>query len=211
MLAFDCCASRRDTGKATIVCFDYPPPVRRSTRILKHSGKLGNKLLVTTPVETRSRVLWIVALAAALIGIESFFFPAFIIRPFSHQTPRGLLLAMAVRQRAPIVSLICVVVCLLACAMLWRRCTIFARAGLASILLVAAGSAVMSRQNYFEWMFHPVDSARFEPEASSKLDKGEMILTLRFGADPRAYPIKEMAYHHILNDVVGGVPVAVTY
>jgi hypothetical protein len=38
-----------------------------------------------------------------------------------------------------------------------------------------------------------------------------MILALRYGSDARAYPIREMAYHHVLNDVVAGVPVAVTY
>ncbi len=166
---------------------------------------------MTKPDATRSRALWILLALAALTGIEAFFFPAFIIRPFSHQTPRGLLLAMAIRQCAPVVSLVCVALCLPVSALLWRRSTIFARTGLASILLVVTGSAVMSRLNYFEWMFHPVEKAQFEPESSSKLDKGEMILTVRFGADARAYPIREMAYHHILNDVVGGVPVSVTY
>ena len=78
-------------------------------------------------------------------------------------------------------------------------------------LLVVTVSAVMSRLNYFEWMFHPVDSARFDAESSSKLAADEMILAVRYGADARAYPIREMAYHHILNDVVGGVPIAVTY
>jgi len=38
-----------------------------------------------------------------------------------------------------------------------------------------------------------------------------MILAVRFGGDARAYPIREMAYHHIVNDVVEDVPVAVTY
>ena len=69
----------------------------------------------------------------------------------------------------------------------------------------------MSRLNYFEWMFHPVDTAKFESESTSKLGAAEMILAVRYGADARAYPIREMAYHHILNDVVGGVPIAVTY
>ena len=32
-----------------------------------------------------------------------------------------------------------------------------------------------------------------------------------FNGDARAYPIREMAYHHIVNDVVGGVPIAATY
>ena len=69
----------------------------------------------------------------------------------------------------------------------------------------------MARMNYFEWMFHPVQSPQFESETASKLDQSEMVLALRFGNDARAYPIREMAYHHILNDVVEGVPIAVTY
>ena len=79
-----------------------------------------------------------------------------------------------------------------------------------SLLLVAA-CAAMSRVNYFEWMFHPVRQAGFEPASQTKLDAGEMVLALNFGGDARAYPVREMAYHHIVNDVVGGVPVAVTY
>lgn len=78
-------------------------------------------------------------------------------------------------------------------------------------MVLVIASAVMSRLNYFEWMFHPVDTPRFEAESASKLGDGEMILTVRYGADARAYPVREMAYHHILNDVVEGVPVAVTY
>jgi hypothetical protein len=38
-----------------------------------------------------------------------------------------------------------------------------------------------------------------------------MVLAIRYGDDARAYPVREMAYHHIVNDVVEGVPVAVTY
>ena len=69
----------------------------------------------------------------------------------------------------------------------------------------------MSRLNHFEWMFHPIDAPQFESAPTSKLGNQEMILAIRYGADARAYPIREMAYHHILNDVVAGVPVAVTY
>jgi len=69
----------------------------------------------------------------------------------------------------------------------------------------------MARLNYFEWMFHPVNSPQFESARMSKLDSGEMILAVRFGPDARAYPISQMAYHHVLNDVVGGIPVVATY
>jgi hypothetical protein len=56
-----------------------------------------------------------------------------------------------------------------------------------------------------------VDNVRFELTEQSQLEVGEMIMAVRFGSDARAYPISEMAYHHIVNDVVGGVPVTVTY
>ena len=159
----------------------------------------------------RARLLWIALALFALMGFEAFLFPAFIIRPFTHQTSRGLLVAMAIRQRAPLVSLLCAVVCLVLALLLWRRSQLFSKVGLTAILLTVSTSAVMSRLNYFEWMFHPVPAAQFEAALASNLDQSEMILAVRYGSDARAYPIREMAYHHILNDVVEGVPVAVTY
>ncbi len=138
-------------------------------------------------------------------------FPAFIIRPFAYQNPRALLWAMAIRQRAPIISLLCAGITLLIVLSLWTRSSRGKKAVLTVAVVLVLFSAIMSRLNYFEWMFHPVDSAKFDSESSSKLDAKEMILAVRYGSDARAYPIREMAYHHILNDVVGGVPIAVTY
>lgn len=160
---------------------------------------------------SRTRALWIALIAFALVGFGAFFFPAFVIRPFSHQNPRALLWAMAIRQRAPIVSLLCALVCFLLIAVLWGSTRRWRKAFFLIPAFLVTFAAVMSRLNYFEWMFHPVDSATFESESSSKLDAKEMILAVRYGDDSRAYPIREMAYHHILNDVVGGVPIAVTY
>jgi hypothetical protein len=60
-------------------------------------------------------------------------------------------------------------------------------------------------------MFHPISAAQFDKETVSKLEPAEMVLAVRFGDDARAYPIREMAYHHILNDTANGVPIAVTY
>jgi Protein of unknown function (DUF3179) len=39
----------------------------------------------------------------------------------------------------------------------------------------------------------------------------EQVIGVTIGDDARAYPIKVLVYHEIVNDVVGGVPVAVTY
>jgi hypothetical protein len=156
-------------------------------------------------------ILWIVFGVSAVTGIAYFFIPAFIIRPFSHQSSKGLLVAMALRQKAPWVTLPAAMVCLLLAAGLWGNVSRWRKMVLAVVMVFVTFSAVMSRLNYFEWMFHPIPSAQFESEATSKLDAGEMVLAVKFGDDARAYPIREMAYHHILNDVVGEVPVAVTY
>lgn len=159
----------------------------------------------------RRMYLWFPFALAALVGIAFFFIPAFIIRPFAHQSSAGLSVAMALRQRAPLPTFIAAILCLILGLILWNASRRAGKIIVASLMALVAFSAVMSRLNYFEWMFHPVDSARFEPASASKLDKGEMVLAIRYGSDARAYPIREMAYHHILNDVVGDVPVAVTY
>jgi hypothetical protein len=163
------------------------------------------------PFSDRRVYSWMPFLGAALAGIGLFFIPAFIIRPFTHQSARGLALAMALRQRAPGGTLAAALVCLVFLLVLWGAVNTWRKVALVLVMALVTFSAVMARLNYFEWMFHPVDSAQFEAASASKLDKSEAILAVRYGSDARAYPIREMAYHHILNDVVGGVPVAVTY
>ena len=158
-----------------------------------------------------SATLWLAFAACALAAIGLFFIPAFIIRPFSHQTAQGLAWAMAVRDRAPWATLIAALPCAVFAIVLWKAGKWWRKTIVAIVMVLVAFSTVMSRLNYFEWMFHPVPAAQFEAASGSKLDKGEMILAVRFGSDARAYPIREMAYHHILNDVVAGTPVAVTY
>jgi hypothetical protein len=158
-----------------------------------------------------SRGLWAVFTVCAFLGAGLFFVPAFIIRPFRYQSPRALWLAMAVHDRAPRWASVAAGVCLVFAFVLWRNSRRWGRIVLTIAMVLVGFSTVMARLNYFEWMFHPVDSAQFIGEAQSKLGAGEMIMAVRFGSDARAYPISEMAYHHILNDWVGGVPVAVTY
>jgi hypothetical protein len=147
----------------------------------------------------------------ALVCASLFFIPAFIIRPFAHQAPRALLLAMTLRQRAPLGTLIAGLACLFFAIALWRNASRGRKSLIALIGVVVIFSAVMSRLNYFEWMFHPISAAQFQAQSESKLDPIEMVMAVNSGSDARAYPISQMAYHHVLNDVVGGLPIAVTY
>jgi hypothetical protein len=159
-----------------------------------------------------SKLLWTVFAVCALVTIGLFFIPAFIIRPFSHQAPRALWLALVLRQRAPLGTLAAGALSVLLALVLWGRIAKWWwKVALSVAMVPVLFSAVMAHLNYFEWMFHPVRDVRFEAESQTKLDAGEMILAIRFGTDARAYPIREMAYHHMVNDVVGGTPVIVTY
>jgi hypothetical protein len=147
----------------------------------------------------------------ALTAFALFFIPAFIIRPFRYQAPRALFVAMALHQRAPLGTLIAALACFVLAFSLWKTASRWRRALLVATLLVVTFSAVMARVNYFEWMFHPIEGAQFVAQSESKLDPKEMIMAVGLGTDARAYPISQMAYHHVLNNVVGGVPITVTY
>jgi hypothetical protein len=165
----------------------------------------------TGPNQSTSRPLFVLFCVLGLFGIGLFFIPAFVIRPFHYQSPRALWVAMAIRQRAPMPALLAALVCLALTLVLWKTASRWHRVVLAAVMLLVAFSGTMARLNYFEWMFHPVRQPGFESIAKTKLESGEMVLALDFNHDARAYPIREMAYHHIVNDVVGGVPVTVTY
>ena len=158
-----------------------------------------------------TRLKWFFFWLLALIGGALFFVPALIIRPFSYQSPRGLWLAMSVRQQAPWATLAAAVVGLLIVVSLWQETRLWGKAALCLGTLLVLFSAAMSRMNYFEWMFHPAGAPGFESASLVKLSKDEMVMAVHLGDDERAYPIRQMAYHHVLNDIVDGIPVAVTY
>jgi len=59
----------------------------------------------------------------------------------------------------------------------------------------------------------PIDSPTFEAvdEASQWLEDREPVVLLRLGEDVRAYPLRILTWHEIVNDTVNGVPVAITF
>ena len=77
---------------------------------------------------------------------------------------------MALRQRAPSGTLAAALLCLVFALLLWGSVNTSRKIVLASVMVLVTFSAVMSRLNYFEWMFHPVDGAQFESASASKLD-----------------------------------------
>ncbi len=58
-----------------------------------------------------------------------------------------------------------------------------------------------------------LDDPRFiSVSAETRLSASEPVVTIEIeGETPRAYPIRYLTWHEIVNDVVGGVPIAVTF
>ena len=157
------------------------------------------------------RWLWLVFLSLAILSLNLFLIPAFVIRPFRHQSENALGLAIAVKRVAPALTLAALAGVLALSWQLWRKSSTVMRSGIVVVLALSAASAVMVRQNYFEWMFRPIKAAGFVPPGDVHLGDKEMVMTVRIGREARAYPIVQMAYHHILNDTVAEVPIVVTY
>jgi hypothetical protein len=60
--------------------------------------------------------------------------------------------------------------------------------------------------------FVPLDDPRFVPaEGWTELSDSSFVLGLDRNDERRAYPLQMMAYHHIVNDTVGGDPTLITY
>ena len=159
----------------------------------------------------KNRGLWLLLGLLAMFSLTLFLIPAFVIRPFRHQSERALELAIAVKRVAPALTVAALLGVLALGLRLWRRSSSVSRTGIVMALVLSVASAVMVRQNYFEWMFHPIAVAGFVSAGDARLGDKEMVTAVRIGRETRAYPIVQMAYHHILNDTVAEVPIVVTY
>ena len=60
--------------------------------------------------------------------------------------------------------------------------------------------------------FVPLDNPAFlAAEQATYLPGDDLVLGLVWDDEPRAYPIRMLRFHHIVNDSVSGRPVLITY
>src|ERR1700733_8884425 len=155
--------------------------------------------------------LFALALVCAAVSVACVAIPMYVIRPFRPQGAGELSLALAVRHAGPWLSGLCGVAVLLLVIRLWRSARVGSRVLLVGLMVFAAAGAVLTHVNIFEKMFHPYDSPAFAGADAVKVDGDDKVLAVALGTEARAYPIRTMGYHHIVNDMVGGVPIAVSY
>jgi len=138
--------------------------------------------------------------------------PGYVIRPFRLQSPEALRLALLLRTWAPLVTVGTGLAALILAFGLFRGGRWPQKTLVTLGILLVAGSAALARYNYFERVFfRPITTPQFERAAEVKLDPDEMVLAVGSGPQARAYPIRAMAYHHLVNDTLGGVPLVATY
>lgn len=153
----------------------------------------------------------LLAATAALAGFACFAYPMYVIRPFRHQGATELAIALAVKQAAPVVTILCAAIAVICLVAFWPRFRWGRRTLAALFALIACGSIWLARFNVYEIMFHPMGAPAAEPAQTAKIDPDDMVLAVNVNHSARAYPIRTMGYHHIANDWVGGEPIVATY
>src|SRR5690349_21609549 len=164
---------------------------------------------VAQPAPTRFAWLLLALLAVSLVSVV---YPVYVIRPFRPQGASELAAALVVSRYRPALALLSALASVIALAWYWRRLPSkwWRVLGLAGVV-AAAALAFVARINIFELMFHPLDHPAFAPAAEAKLDKDDKLNVVKVRGSTRAYPIRTMGYHHVVNDVVGGTALVATY
>ena len=161
----------------------------------------------------RRWIRWILLLIVTAGAFAAVLVPALLIQPFKLQTAQRLNLSYSLKHWSPIITLVALSVALLIVISLWKQTRRWWRkAFLVSFFIPLIIATWFARQNHFEWMFNPLPNAAFaRVNDAGFVSDGDMVLAVELNGDAAAYPIRQIAYHHVVQDTIGGIPVLVTY
>jgi hypothetical protein len=186
-------------------------PERLST---EHS-LVQDRLLMTAPNQITfpgRKTAWIAMLVATLVALAIVLAPVWLIQPFKPQSARGLEVSYALRRWSPLVTLIALVVSVILALRLWRGSRLWRKVVLVILFVPLVGAVWFSRQNHFEWMFNPLAHAAYAKTSEAAfVDDADIVMAVESNGEAAAYPVRLMAYHHLVQDVVGGTPIVATY
>jgi Protein of unknown function (DUF3179) len=147
-----------------------------------------------------------------VIGVALVITPIWIIQPFKAQSQRGLEISYAMRRVSPFVTITASLAVLILAIWLWRGSRWFVKAILVVLALPLFAATWMARQNHFEWMFRPHAAIAYVPAVEANfVGDGDMVLAVQNKGEAVAYPVRLMAYHHLVQDTVGDTPLVATY
>ena len=163
-------------------------------------------------VNTRRKLVWLTLILLIVVAVVIVVTPVFLIMPFKAQTPRALAVSYAMRRWSPLFTLATAAVVLILTIGLWVRGRWFSRIALAILLIPMFAVTWFARQNHFEWMFNPLPNPAYARTAeASFVNDDDRVLAVKIGNESVAYPVRIMAYHHLVGDTVGGTPIVATY
>jgi len=159
------------------------------------------------------KAAWITLLVLVLLALAIVLLPVWFIQPFKPQTDQALQWSYVMRRWSPLLTIVALAAALLLMLWLWgisRRW--WAKACLIVVLLPLAASTWFARQNHFEWMFNPLSHSGYAKATEATfVGDNDMVLAVETNGEAVAYPVRLMAYHHLVQDVVGGTPIVATY
>lgn len=160
---------------------------------------------------SRAAKYWLLAGCAAITGL-AVFTPAWIIQPFRPQTERGVEIALTLRRISPLLTIGLLLAIAALAFTLWRGARWWSRTVLVVALLITGACTWLARQNHFEWMFNPLLKPQYAgATAATFVDAADLVLAVERNGEAAAYPVRQLAYHHLVHDTVGRVPIVVTY
>lgn len=163
-------------------------------------------------MQRNRRILALTMLACLAVSLFSVAYPIYVIRPFRHQGARELAVALVVARFRAMATVTMAIAAILALIGYWRaQPRKWWRVPAAVGAFLGIVLAFLGRVNIYELMFHPVGRPSFARAREAKLDAGEKVIAVRIGGEARAYPIRSMSYHHVLNDVLGPAAIVATY
>lgn len=157
--------------------------------------------------------VWLITLCISLAALAMVVIPALVIQPFKGQTARGLEISYLLKRWSPLVTLIAAASVLALAVWLWRHSRRWwSKALLSFPLFLVILAAWFARQNHFEWMFNPISQVAYtQASAVDFIEDSDKVLAIEMNGEAVAFPVRQMAYHHVVNSVVGGTPVVATY
>ena len=94
----------------------------------------------------------------------------------------------------------------------WGRTSVSAKIIIG--IFIAVYIFIFMAFNYYfvaDQIFYQPKNKVFVSESENKIDPKQLVIGVYLGKEAKAYPLEIIGYHHQVRDVVGGVPVMVTY
>jgi hypothetical protein len=163
-------------------------------------------------VNRRRKLAWLTLFLLIVAVLVIVLTPVFLIMPFKAQTPGVLAVSYQMRRWSPLFTVAAAAVVVILTMGLWMGGRWFSRIALALLLIPVFAATWLARQNHFEWMFNPLPNASYVRAAdASFVNDDDRVMAVKIGNESVAYPIRLMAYHHLVGDTVGGTPIVATY